>query len=154
MKRFILLQLVTVVLLCVFYFLGLFVGHSHTEVEQKEVIKYVYVTVTDAPEETQSEPQMVSLGMFRATAYCPCEKCNGEWANGITATGATAKSNHTIAVDPNVIPYGTTVIVNGQEYVAEDCGGGINGNEIDIFMDSHTEALDHGVRTVEVFVYK
>lgn len=134
-----------------FFCFGMCVGNSQSVQEKREVVKYVYVTVTDVADEKENEPEKVSLGMFKASAYCPCEKCCGKWANGITATGTTAKANHTIAVDPDVIPYGTTVLINGKEYVAEDCGGGINGNEIDIYMDSHKSALKHGVKTVEVF---
>lgn len=98
---------------------------------------------TDAP---------VSLGWFNLTAYCPCSKCCGEYANGITATGTLATEGRTIAVDPRVIPYGTHVIINGHEYIAEDCGGGIKQNRIDVFFSSHEAALRFGVGEAEVFV--
>jgi len=86
---------------------------------------------------------------FRVTAYCPCSKCCGKWANGITATGVTAQSNRTIAVDPKVIPYGSVVRMNGIDYVAEDCGGAIKGNRIDIYFDTHAEAMAFGVQYLE-----
>ena len=98
----------------------------------------------------QAEPQTVDLGEFKITAYCPCVKCCGKWANGITSTGVTAQANRTIAVDPKVIPYGSKVIINGNEYVAEDCGGAIKGNRIDIYFDTHKEALQWGVKYKEV----
>ena len=91
-----------------------------------------------------------SLGTFTATAYCPCYECSEGWGDS-TSTGATAKEGRTIAVDPKVIPYGTTVIINGKEYVAEDCGGAIKGNKIDIYFDTHEETLEWGKREVEVF---
>lgn len=91
-----------------------------------------------------------SLGEFVITHYCACEKCTVD-GDGITATGTKAASGRTIAVDPEVIPYGTTVIIDGKTYIAEDCGGAIKGNRIDIFMNSHEEALKAGVRTAEVF---
>jgi 3D (Asp-Asp-Asp) domain-containing protein len=74
--------------------------------------------------------------------------------NGIvyTASGAVAKANHTIAVDTSVIPFGTTVIINGNEYVAEDTGSAINGNRIDIYFDNHEDALDWGRQTIEIEV--
>ena len=94
------------------------------------------------------------LGQFKLTYYCPCSICCGEWANGITATGTTAVEGRTIAVDPTVIPYGTQVIINGNVYTAEDCGGAIKGNRIDIYMNSHEACLSQGVGYADVFLKK
>lgn len=91
-----------------------------------------------------------SLGEFVITHYCDCQKCTLD-GDGITATGTQATEGRTIAVDPEVIPYGTMVVIDGHTYIAEDCGGAIKGKRIDIFMDSHEEALKAGVKTVEVF---
>ena len=90
-----------------------------------------------------------------ASAYCPCIKCCGK-DDGITATGTKATAGRTIAVDPRVIPYGSKVIINGVTYIAEDCGGAIKSNKIDIFFNTHYEALQWGIRTVEaeVIVYE
>jgi len=82
-----------------------------------------------------------------ATAYCPCEKCCGK-TNGITATGTKATAGRTIAVDPKQIPYGTEVVIDGHTYVAEDCGGAIKGDHIDIFFDRHEDALAFGRKTL------
>ena len=94
-----------------------------------------------------------SLGSFRTTGYCPCSRCNGKWG-GLTSTGAIPRSSHTIAVDPRVIPYGTRVMINGVVYTAEDCGGGVKGNHIDVFYDTHSQALQHGLRSQEVFLLR
>lgn len=88
----------------------------------------------------------------RSTAYCACSKCCGKWANGITATGTVATQGRTIAVDQSVIPLGSKVSINGQIYVAEDTGSGVNGNSIDLYFESHSEALNWGVRNLEVIV--
>lgn len=53
----------------------------------------------------------------------------------MTSTGVIAQENHTIAVDPSVIPYGTKVRINGIVYTAEDCGSKVKGNAIDIFVE-------------------
>lgn len=87
---------------------------------------------------------------FTAYAYCACTKCCGKWARGITARGTTATEGRTIAVDPDVIPLGTHVYVNGREYIAEDTGSGINDRTIDVFFESHQAALQWGKRTVTV----
>lgn len=54
----------------------------------------------------------------------------------MTSTGVIAEEGKTIAVDPSVIPYGSTVLIDGKEYLAQDCGGAIKGNKIDIFVES------------------
>lgn len=92
-------------------------------------------------------------GRFKTTAYCACASCSGKWG-AQTASGVTATPNHTIAVDPSVIPLGTVVLIDGQEYVAEDTGGAIKGNRIDIYFSSHADALQFGVRDKEVYLAK
>jgi 3D (Asp-Asp-Asp) domain-containing protein len=88
-------------------------------------------TVTEietTTEETTTEEETTyreNLGSFIITAYCPCSKCCGEWADGITSTGTVATEGRTIAVDPSVIPYGSVVEINGISYIAEDCGDAI-----------------------------
>ena len=52
-------------------------------------------------------------------------------------------------MDPN-IPFGTTLLINGEEYTNEDVGGGVRGNHIDIFVDTHQETIENGVDTVYV----
>jgi len=96
-------------------------------------------------------PKYKNLGVFMLTAYCPCEKCCGK-TDGITSTGTKATHGRTIAVDPDIIPYGTKVLINGSEYVAEDCGGAINNNHIDVFFNTHEEALEFGVRYENIYV--
>lgn len=94
-----------------------------------------------------------SLGKFVITAYCTCRICCGVYSGGNrTASGTVPTSNRTIAVDTDVIPFGTRVIINGQVYVAEDRGGAIKGKRIDMFFMTHKEALKWGRQTVEVFL--
>ena len=119
----------------------------------KEVEDVVELTESEEVEgKEENEPNLTNLGEFKLTAYCPCSKCNGKWAGGITSTGVTAQAGRTIAVDPKVIPYGSHVVINGHEYVAEDCGGAIKNKRIDVYFDTHQEALDFGVKYTEVFM--
>lgn len=106
---------------------------------------------TYAPEYSTDSSGLVSLGTFKLTAYCTGSCCNGQWA-GLTSTGATPTPGRTIAVDPSVIPYGSKVVINGHTYIAEDCGGSIKGNRIDILFGSHSDALVFGVQNAEVFI--
>ena len=91
------------------------------------------------------------MGVFKITHYCPCSICCGSWSSGITASGVKATPNHTIAVDTRVFPFGTRVLIDGNIYTAEDRGGAINGNKIDIFCATHQEALNKGTYYTDVW---
>ena len=102
-------------------------------------------------------PQPESLGQFKVTYYCPCATCCGEWADGITASGTQATPGRTVAANPQLLPYGSEILVrfaDGTEeaYIVEDTGSALRGQHIDIFMDSHDAALAEGVKTAEVFL--
>lgn len=92
-----------------------------------------------------------SLGEFVITHYCDCQKCTLD-GDGITASGTKAAEGRTIAADPDVLPMGSVVIIDGHTYTVEDVGGAIKGNRIDIFMNSHEEAIKAGVKTAEVYL--
>lgn len=131
--------------------IGYFVGQYRSEkvVETVETVKYIKIYFPYTP-----EPTIESLGEFTATAYC-CENyphiCNDGDAT-TTATGTTPTAGRTIAVDPDVIPYGTEIIIDGHTYIAEDTGESIQGNRVDILFPTHEEALLFGKRKVELFV--
>ena len=91
---------------------------------------------------------LIPLGVFTTTGYCPCGSCSGRWGR-LTSTGALAAAGHTVAVDPRVIPYGARLMINGVIYTAEDRGGGVRGNHIDIFYDTHEESRLHGAQAAE-----
>lgn len=99
----------------------------------------------------------VFLGEYTLTAYCACSKCCGVWANGYTATGTWATEGRTIAVDPDVIPYGSRVTLiwpDGTQhtYTVEDCGSGIQGNRIDVFFADHEAARYFGVQSAMAYL--
>ena len=105
---------------------------------------------TGSATETARETQTY-LGKFTLTAYCPCEICCGK-NDGITASGKKAQANHTVAVDKSLIPLGSKLLINGKTYYAEDVGGAIKGKRIDIFFDTHQEALQFGKTTGDVYL--
>ncbi|MCA1062716.1 hypothetical protein LS684_22310 (plasmid) [Cytobacillus spongiae] len=101
-----------------------------------------------------SEDDVVKEVNVTATAYTAyCEGCIG-----ITKTGVDLIENpdaRVIAVDPSVIPLGSKVYVEGFGYArAEDTGGAIKGNRIDIYMEKEKDALNYGVQDVKVKVIK
>jgi 3D (Asp-Asp-Asp) domain-containing protein len=117
------------------------------------VYKPTEPTVSEPTNSTENEDGLVYMGNYKLTAYCPCASCCGQWA-GQTSTGVTPAAGRTIAVDPSIIPYGSKVIINGYTYIAEDCGGAIKGNRIDIFFNTHGEALQFGVQYADVYIQK
>ena len=88
--------------------------------------------------------------VYKITAYCPCAKCCGK-TNGRTASGTTATAGRTVAASSK-FAFGTKLNIGGHVYTVEDRGGAINGNKIDIFVNSHAEALAWGVRYLNVNV--
>lgn len=92
-----------------------------------------------------------SLGVFTVTYYCACPICCGSWSGGPTASGAYPTADWTIAADPDVLPLGTRVYMNGHEYCVEDTGSGVDGNHIDVFVTDHDLAVQNGIGSVELF---
>lgn len=101
----------------------------------------------------------------KVTAYCSCVKCCGVWSKDHpsrqgtdyeqhTTSGTIPVAGRTVAVDPDIIPLGSKILIDGHEYTAEDTGSGVKGNHIDIYFDSHEEALEWGVKTLEVEVFE
>lgn len=147
------LKIITVLMLVCVFLLGMHIGF----LIEKPHCEYVKETVpTETLEEPLNQMQEVAtnlniknLGKFKITYYCPCKKCCGK-TDGITASGAKAVAGTTIAV-PKTIPFGTKLVVNGHTYIAQDRGGSIKGNRIDIFVKSHKEALQKGVTYANVY---
>lgn len=104
---------------------------------------------------TSFEPQEFTaveyMGEFTVTHYCDCPICCGEWSDGITASGTVATPGRTIAVDPNVIPLGSKLLIDGEKYIAEDTGGAIKGNRLDVFVATHEEGINRGKVEREVW---
>jgi 3D (Asp-Asp-Asp) domain-containing protein len=119
-------------------------------------------TVVERLEE-ESKQTSVYLGRFELTAYCSCYQCCGEYAlnrpideNGdeivFGSIGQRLYQGVSIAVDPKVIPYGSTVLIGSSKYIAHDCGGAIKGNKIDIYFNNHSDARSFGRQHQEVYL--
>ena len=89
-------------------------------------------------------------GVCTITHYCGCSACCGAWGNA-TASGATPAAGWTVA--SNCLPFGTKVEINGHVYCVEDRGdSNMNDLWIDIYCDSHEEALQRGMFTAPVYI--
>ena len=107
---------------------------------------------TEVVKDIEEEPDYIEIEAV-LTAYCPCVECSGGYGTN-TSTGVLASEGRTVAVDPKVIPYGTKIEIDGNIYIAEDCGGAVKGNKIDIYFDSHekTEKFGKQKRTVKLYI--
>lgn len=113
--------------------------------------------MADADAEAEAAPAEVRVIRDCTVSYYCCERyphiCGT--GDGITATGTEARPWITCAVDPTVIPLGSTVTVDigdGEtvECIAEDVGAWVQGEHMDICVSGHQEALELGIRRAEV----
>ena len=96
--------------------------------------------------EQQSSSGGTYLGTFKITAYCNCAKCNGV-AGRATASGRMPVSNHTVAMGG--VPFGTQLLIFGTVYTVDDRGTPYG--HVDIFFDTHAEALAFGLTYADVY---
>lgn len=160
MKKFLSTYKYTIVLLLIITFafmVGCTVGMLIHKASEPIYVEYV-CEAEDSPiepvdvEVKNTTEDRTSLGEFMLTGYCICSDCCGGYSDGYTATMTIATPGRTIAVDPEVIPYASIVEINGEEYVAEDCGSAIKGDHIDMLCASHELAQCFGVQYAEVYI--
>ncbi len=108
------------------------------------------------------EAEWITIKMD-VSAYCPCEICCEQWA-GIPVSSGKRKTagGHTIHVGdkfvaaPRNYPFGTEMVIEGysggQVVKVKDVGGAIEGNKLDLYFDTHQEAINWGRRDVDVKV--
>lgn len=122
---------------------------------------------TPAAEESIEEPEevvnltgMKQIENATLTHYCCCEICTGKTpdhpAYGITASGRPAEPYVSVAVDPLMIPLGSTVYLDYgdgtlHQFRADDTGSGVAGAHIDLCVEDHQTALELGRETVKVY---
>lgn len=137
------------------------------QAEEETQVVVEAVETAAAPTEAETEatgsprPAETYLGEFKLTAYCGCRKCcgknakmgeDGEWL-AITRSGVRAQEDHTISVDPDVIPLGSKVRIGEIIYTAEDTGGKwVQGQHIDIYFRDHQTALKFGCQRRDVYL--
>jgi 3D (Asp-Asp-Asp) domain-containing protein len=109
------------------------------------------------PSGTDSVAHRLRIIRMEVTAYCPCPRCCGENAQGITASGHDVSYNnsHFVAADTEVLPFGTKLVIpgyTGAPVEVIDRGGAIKGNKLDVFFPTHEEALQWGRQFLDVTV--
>ena len=138
-------MLVVVCVLC------LFAGVAHTRAAQPQ----------DEGVQAVSKSSNVQAGEWkvirmRVTGYCPCSKCCGEYADGVTASGHKIQPGDVFVAADKRYDFGTEMIIDGygdsEPVKVLDRGGAIKGNRIDAFFHTHQEALEWGVKHIDVKV--
>ena len=127
-----------------------------SEVTIKEAVDKIVQVQTNVTSRSSTSTRTASNSntvIFKVTGYCACSKCCGKYASGYTASGTKATAGRTVAASSQ-FNYGTKLLINGKTYVVEDRGGAIKGNKIDIYFDTHAEALAWGVKYLPVEVIK
>ena len=105
------------------------------------------IPASDSPIETRTAQ------IWRVTAYCPCEKCCGRFSDGITASGYKIRSGDQLVAAPKSIPFHTWIYIprySDEPVEVLDRGGAIKGRRLDVFFSTHQEALNWGVKWLEI----
>ena len=118
---------------------------------QQQTDSYKELMLAQQPD--MQELPFQKLGRFKLSWYSPKELGKEKPEQLHTSTGKIPKEGRTIAVDPKLIPYGSIVYIQDYGlYVAEDCGGAIKGNRIDVFTASYNKALSMGHKVAQVWL--
>ena len=142
--------------------LSLIAGVAYTKADRTAIL-----LASDSQVQTQnsglkeSEPSREQAGQWqtirmRVTAYCPCSKCCGESSDSITANGHKIQRGDTFVAADRRYAFGTEMVIPGynssQPVKVLDRGGAIRGDKLDAFFHTHQQALEWGVRYIDVKV--
>ena len=147
------LQLIIVIVLGITFgaILRYYIAHAPQD-KPTTIIEPTPIQVSVEPikePETQELTSQEYIGEYTVFAYCPCVKCCGK-TNKVTASGTIATEGRTVACN---LPFGTKIYIEGiGERIVEDRGGGIKDGMIDLFYNTHEEALQHGIKRLKVWV--
>jgi 3D (Asp-Asp-Asp) domain-containing protein len=107
----------------------------------------------DADKNHDNSWQVVRM---RVTAYCPCSKCCGKYSDGITACNHRIQGGDRFVAADRSYPFGTPMIIPGynksEPVEVKDRGGAIKNDKLDVFFNTHEEALEWGVQYLDVLV--
>jgi len=128
----------------VFFYLGFVLGHSFSSPSSVDVVS-----------RNQPAHCIFIEKEFTVTAYCPCKLCCGKWADGYTSSGLKIQLGMKFVAAPKEYPFGTIMEIPSYGKISvEDRGGVIKGNKLDVFFDTHEEALQWGVQYLKVKIYE
>jgi 3D (Asp-Asp-Asp) domain-containing protein len=121
------------------------------------ILAIVFVASANVTAAEDTDSGWTTIPM-RVTAYCPCEQCCGEWADGVTANGHVIEPGDCFVAADRRFKFGTEMLIKGynnsKTVKVYDRGGAIKGNKLDVFFHTHQAALEWGVRYIDVKVRK
>ncbi|MHC4205593.1 MAG: 3D domain-containing protein [Planctomycetota bacterium] len=127
---------------------------SSTDEAETEPVQSAAVVLSDEP--TSEPAEKWRIVKMKVTGYCPCSKCCGEYADGITANGHKIRPGDTFVAADKRYSFGTEMVIEGYSnsntVKVLDRGGAIKGNKLDAFFHTHQQALEWGVKYIDVKV--
>ncbi|MFA5554598.1 MAG: 3D domain-containing protein [Phycisphaerae bacterium] len=145
--------IIFIMIICV---MGLVAGISYANSDTRIVLlsNTIKENINESePAEQQSLDNWHTVKM-RVTAYCSCPKCCGSYSDGITASGHKIFENDRFVASDRKYSFGTQMIIpgynNSQTVEVLDRGGAIRGDRLDVYFDTHEQALQWGVRYLDV----
>ena len=133
--------------------LSIFTGAGYSKSAGPILLSTTFTQSDISGSEQSGEWQSVQM---KVTAYCPCSKCCGSSADGITASNHRIEAGDTFAAADRNYPFGTEMIIpgynNNQPVKVLDRGSAIYGNHIDVFFPTHQQARQWGVKYIEVSI--
>jgi 3D (Asp-Asp-Asp) domain-containing protein len=126
--------------------------------QEKQLLETLTIAEEADPQHAVAPTPNTRVLWMEVTAYCPCTKCCGPKARGITASGKRVSYNggKFVAADTSVLPFGTKLSIpgyhGGVEVKVLDRGGAIKGHKLDVYFPSHRVAKEWGRRFVPVTV--
>lgn len=128
------------------------------ELKIKQEMEFISSHAEFIPEdiETVEIDEKEYIGKFTITHYCSCDDCNYPYGGYPAANGEEMIVGYTVAVDPNIISLDTIIEIDGYGIrKAQDTGGRIKKNKIDMLVSNHKEAYSLGVKKdVDVWIIK
>jgi 3D (Asp-Asp-Asp) domain-containing protein len=134
---------------------------DETEAKPVSMLDSGFPALDEQKEQGNTEPKSEPSEKWRkvrmkVTGYCPCSKCCGQYSDGITANGHEIQPGDTFVAADKRYSFGTEMVIegynDGKPVKVLDRGGAIKGNKLDAFFHTHQQALEWGVRYIDVKV--
>ncbi len=123
---------------------------------KREVVNPATTSINNLAKKVKGKTPTVKT--FNTSAYCSCTKCCGK-SGGMTSAGVKASSWYTLA-SGSVYPIGTIIYIpyfkdkpNEGWFIVQDRGGAISSNKLDVYMGTHSQAIQFGRKNLECYVY-
>lgn len=132
-------------------------SYEAASIASREAAEQAYrESLQAAASQAAASGQARYIGRMMITHYCHCQKCCGIWGSNDPnyaahgSSGMKLVSGYTVSVNTAQIPYGTRLLINGKEYIAADDGAA--SGIVDIYMQTHDQALASGCYTADVYI--